>query len=148
MSFENIGGFKKKIKNIIVAYDVDDKPVTVNDMGCTGACSVLLKEALKPNLVQTLIKTPTFIYGGPFANIAHGCNSIMATKLALKMGEYAVTEAGFGADLGAKKFIEFRKYTFCEKTVHTLRPQTKTSTCCLWLIFNRKSPKNNSHRVL
>lgn len=105
---ETLEDLKKKIGNMIVAYDVDDKPVTVNDMGCTGACSVLLKEALKPNLVQTLIKTPTFIHGGPFANIAHGCNSIMATKLALKMGEYAVTEAGFGADLGAEKFMDIK----------------------------------------
>lgn len=99
---------KEKVSRIIVAYTYDDKPVTVGDLKGQGAVAALLKDALKPNLVQTLEQTPAFIHGGPFANIAHGCNSVMATKIALKLGEYVVTEAGFGADLGAEKFIDIK----------------------------------------
>jgi len=99
---------KEKVSKIIVAYDFEGKPVTVADLKVQGAVAALLKNALKPNLVQTLEHTPAFIHGGPFANIAHGCNSVMATKIALKLGDYTVTEAGFGADLGAEKFIDIK----------------------------------------
>jgi len=99
---------KQRVGRIIVAYDHTGKAVTVSQLKGQGAVAALLKDALKPNLVQTLEKTPAFIHGGPFANIAHGCNSIMATKIALKLGEYVVTEAGFGADLGAEKFIDIK----------------------------------------
>ncbi|WP_427338215.1 formate--tetrahydrofolate ligase [Caloranaerobacter sp. DY30410] len=99
---------KERIGNMIVAYTYDNKPVTANDLEATGALTILLKDAIKPNLVQTLENTPAFIHGGPFANIAHGCNSIMATKLALKLADYVVTEAGFGADLGAEKFFNIK----------------------------------------
>lgn len=99
---------KEKLGNIIVGYSYGDKPITAKDLKANGAMTVLLKDALKPNLVQTLEGNPAIIHGGPFANIAHGCNSIMATKLALKLGEYTVTEAGFGADLGAEKFLDIK----------------------------------------
>ena len=99
---------KQKLGSIIVAYTYDGRPVTAHDLKAEGAMTALLKDALKPNLVQTLEGTPAFIHGGPFANIAHGCNSIIATKMALKLGDYAVTEAGFAADLGAEKFIDIK----------------------------------------
>lgn len=99
---------KEKLKNIIIGYTYNDEPVTAGQLNAHGAMAALLKDALKPNLVQTLEKTPALIHGGPFANIAHGCNSIMATKLALKYADYTVTEAGFGADLGAEKFIDIK----------------------------------------
>lgn len=99
---------KEKLKNIIIGYTYNDEPVTAGQLKAHGAMAALLKDALKPNLVQTLEKTPALIHGGPFANIAHGCNSIMATKLALKYADYTVTEAGFGADLGAEKFIDIK----------------------------------------
>ncbi len=99
---------KKKVSEIIVAYNYDGNPVTVGDLKSQGAVAALMKDALKPNLVQTLEETPAFIHGGPFANIAHGCNSVMATKIALKLGDYVVTEAGFGADLGAEKFLDIK----------------------------------------
>lgn len=99
---------KEKLRNIVVGYTYDDKPVTAGQLKAEGAMAALLKDALKPNLVQTLEHTPAFIHGGPFANIAHGCNSIMATRMALKFGDYVVTEAGFGADLGAEKFIDIK----------------------------------------
>ncbi|MCF3941961.1 formate--tetrahydrofolate ligase [Oceanobacillus alkalisoli] len=99
---------KEKLRNIIIGYTYDDEPVTAGELHAHGAMAALLKDALKPNLVQTLEKTPALIHGGPFANIAHGCNSIMATKLALKYADYTVTEAGFGADLGAEKFIDIK----------------------------------------
>lgn len=99
---------KEKLGKIIVGYSYDDKPITAKDLKANGAMAVLLKDALKPNLVQTLEGNPAIIHGGPFANIAHGCNSIMATKLALKLGNYTVTEAGFGADLGAEKFLDIK----------------------------------------
>lgn len=99
---------KERLGKIVVAYNFDDEPVTAKDLKAGGAMAALLKEALKPNLVQTLEGTPAFIHGGPFANIAHGCNSIIATKTALKLADYVVTEAGFGADLGAEKFLNIK----------------------------------------
>ena len=104
----NIEELKEKVKSIIIGYTALDEPVTAGQLNAQGAMTALLKDALKPNLVQTLEKTPALIHGGPFANIAHGCNSIMATKLALKYADYTVTEAGFGADLGAEKFIDIK----------------------------------------
>ena len=103
-----ISDLKERLGRIVVAYTYDNKPVTASDLKAQGAMAALLKDALKPNLVQTLEGTPAFVHGGPFANIAHGCNSVMATKLALKTGDYAVTEAGFGADLGAEKFLDIK----------------------------------------
>ena len=99
---------KARLARMVVAYTYDDKPVTAHDLKAEGAMAALLKDAIKPNLVQTLEGTPAFIHGGPFANIAHGCNSVMATRVALKMGDYVVTEAGFGADLGAEKFLDIK----------------------------------------
>ena len=99
---------KERLARIIVGYTYDEKPVTAGDLKAHGAMAALLKDALKPNLVQTLEGTPAFVHGGPFANIAHGCNSVIATKMAMKMGDYAVTEAGFGADLGAEKFLDIK----------------------------------------
>lgn len=99
---------KNRLSDIIVGYTFDDKPVTCGDLKAAGAMTALLKDALKPNLVQTLEGTPAFVHGGPFANIAHGCNSVIATKMALKLGDYTVTEAGFGADLGAEKFLDIK----------------------------------------
>ena len=99
---------KRRIGNIIVGYTKENKPITARDLKADGALTVLLKDAIKPNLVQSLEHTPAIVHGGPFANIAHGCNSIIATKLALKLGDYAITEAGFGADLGAEKFLDIK----------------------------------------
>lgn len=99
---------KERAGRMIVAYSRNGNPVTVNDIHATGAVTLLLKDAIKPNLVQTLDHTPVFVHGGPFANIAHGCNSVMATRLAMKLGDYAITEAGFGADLGAEKFLDIK----------------------------------------
>lgn len=113
----DLDDLKARIARMIVAYDFDNQPVTVDDIGATGAVALLLKDAIKPNLVQTLDHFPVLVHGGPFANIAHGCNSVIATKLALKLGEYAITEAGFGADLGAEKFLDIK----CRQA--GLRPQ-------------------------
>jgi len=104
----DITDLKEKIGNIVVGYTYNDEPVTARQLNAQGAMTALLKDALKPNLVQTLEHTPAFVHGGPFANIAHGCNSIMATKVALKLADYVVTEAGFGADLGAEKFLDIK----------------------------------------
>ena len=104
----SISELKERLSRIIVGYTYDDKPVTCADLKAQGAMAALLRDALKPNLVQTLEGTPALVHGGPFANIAHGCNSVTATKLALKLGDYAVTEAGFGADLGAEKFLDIK----------------------------------------
>ena len=104
----SITDLKERLGRIIVAYTYDEKPVTAKDLKAEGAMTALLKDALKPNLVQTLEGTPAFVHGGPFANIAHGCNSVIATRTALKMGDYAITEAGFGADLGAEKFLDIK----------------------------------------
>ncbi len=105
---KDIEDLKERLSKIVVGYTRDDKPVTAGQLNAQGAMAALLKDALKPNLVQTLEHTPAFIHGGPFANIAHGCNSIMATRMALKLGDYVVTEAGFGADLGAEKFLNIK----------------------------------------
>ena len=104
----NIEDLKERVSRIVVGYTYDEKPVTAGQLKAQGAMVALLKDALKPNLVQTLEKTPALIHGGPFANIAHGCNSVMATRMAMKMADYVVTEAGFGADLGAEKFLDIK----------------------------------------
>ncbi len=105
---ENMKDLKERLGRIVVAYNFEGKPVTASDLGAVGAMSALLKDAMKPNLVQTLEHTPAIVHGGPFANIAHGCNSVRATKAAMKMADYAITEAGFGADLGAEKFLDIK----------------------------------------
>ena len=105
---ENLRDLKQKLGNILIGYNEEDKPVFARDLKAEGALTVLLKDAINPNLVQTLEHTPAIIHGGPFANIAHGCNSIRATKLAMKLGDYVVTEAGFGSDLGAEKFLDIK----------------------------------------
>ena len=99
---------KERLGRVIVAYNVDGEPVTADDLKATGSMAALLADAIKPNMVQTLEHTPVLVHGGPFANIAHGCNSVRATRLALKLSDYAVTEAGFGADLGAEKFLDIK----------------------------------------
>ncbi len=104
----SIDDLKERLSRIVVGYTYDDKPVTAGELKAVGAMAALLKDALKPNLVQTLEGTPSFVHGGPFANIAHGCNSVIATRMAMKLGDYAVTEAGFGADLGAEKFLDIK----------------------------------------
>ncbi|MEY8561730.1 formate--tetrahydrofolate ligase [Eggerthellaceae bacterium 3-80] len=104
----SISDLKERLARIVVGYTRDDQPVTAGDLNAQGAMAALLKDALKPNLVQTLEGTPAFVHGGPFANIAHGCNSIMATRMAMSLGDYCVTEAGFGADLGAEKFLDIK----------------------------------------
>ena len=105
---EDMADLKKRLSKIIVAYNMDGDPVTASDLKAVGSMAALLKDAIHPNMIQTLENTPVLIHGGPFANIAHGCNSVRATKLALKLGDYAVTEAGFGADLGAEKFMDIK----------------------------------------
>ena len=119
----SIEDLKARLSRIIVGYTYDEKPVTAGDLKATGAMTALLKDALKPNLVQTLEKTPALVHGGPFANIAHGCNSVIATKMAMKLSDYAITEAGFGADLGAEKFLAItRRYA-------GLNPSAVVSNC-------------------
>ncbi|OYP36945.1 formate--tetrahydrofolate ligase, partial [Lachnotalea glycerini] len=105
---KNRKDLKKRLGSIIVAYNYNGEPVTANDLQATGAMAALLKDAMKPNLIQTLEHTPAIVHGGPFANIAHGCNSVIATKTALKLADIVVTEAGFGADLGAEKFFDIK----------------------------------------
>ena len=105
---KDLSDLKERMGNILVAYNLDDEPVYAKDLQVQGAMALLMKDAIKPNLVQTLENTPAIIHGGPFANIAHGCNSIVATKMALKLGDFAITEAGFGADLGAEKFLNIK----------------------------------------
>lgn len=105
---DDMHDLKRRLANIIVAYNFEGKPVTADDLHATGAMAALLKDALKPNLIQTLEHTPAIVHGGPFANIAHGCNSVRATKTALKLADYVITEAGFGADLGAEKFFDIK----------------------------------------
>lgn len=116
---KDIEDLKQRLASIVVGYTYDDRPVTAGDLKAQGAMAALLKDAIQPNLVQTLEHTPAFVHGGPFANIAHGCNSVIATKLALKLGDYVVTEAGFGADLGAEKFMDIkcRKAGLCPDAV-------------------------------
>ena len=105
---ENIKDLKERLSRIIVAYNYDGEPVTAGQLNAVGAMAALLKDAIKPNLIQTVENTPVFVHGGPFANIAHGCNSVRATKTALKLADYVITEAGFGADLGAEKFLDIK----------------------------------------
>ena len=105
---DDLADLKRRLGRIIVAYTFDGKPVTADDLQATGSMAALLKDALKPNLIQTLEHTPAIVHGGPFANIAHGCNSVRATKTALKLADYVITEAGFGADLGAEKFFDIK----------------------------------------
>ncbi len=129
---------KRRLGNIIVGYTYDDRPVKASDLRAEGAMTVLLKDAIKPNLVQTLEHTPCIIHGGPFANIAHGCNSIIATKLAMKLGDYAITEAGFGADLGAEKFFDIKCRTA------NLKPDAVVLVAtCRALKYNGGVPKEN-----
>ena len=138
----DLADLKQRLGNILVAYDLDGQPVFADQLGCTGAMTALLKDALKPNLVQTLENNPTFIHGGPFANIAHGCNSVRATKLALKLGDYCITEAGFGSDLGAEKFFDIKCRAAgltpaCVVLVATIRAQfprlsLQRRICGLW----------------
>ena len=104
----DITDLKARLSRVIVGYTYDEKPVTAGDLNAAGAMTALLKDALKPNLVQTLEHTPAFVHGGPFANIAHGCNSVTATKIAMRLSDYTITEAGFGADLGAEKFLDIK----------------------------------------
>ncbi len=104
----SITDLKERLSNIVVAYTYDEQPVTAGQIGAAGAMTALLKDALKPNLVQSLEGTPAFVHGGPFANIAHGCNSVIATEMAMRLGDYVITEAGFGADLGAQKFLDIK----------------------------------------
>ena len=105
---DDMQDLKERLSRIVVAYNYQGEPVTAGDLQAVGAMAVLLKDAMKPNLVQTLEHNPVLIHGGPFANIAHGCNSVRATKAALKMADYCITEAGFGADLGAEKFFDIK----------------------------------------
>lgn len=128
---ENLKDLKEKIGKIVVAYDVNGKAITVDDIKATGSVCALLKDAIKPNLVQTLEGVPSIIHGGPFANIAHGCNSVIATKTALKMADYVITEAGFGADLGAEKFLDIK----CRKA--NLKPD------CVVIVATCRSLKYN-----
>lgn len=104
----DIQDLKTRLGNIIIGYNKKEEPVFAKDLNAQGAMTVLLKDAIKPNLVQTLEHTPALVHGGPFANIAHGCNSVIATRMGMKLAEYTVTEAGFGADLGAEKFIDIK----------------------------------------
>ena len=128
---ENLKDLKEKIGKIVVAYDVNGNAITIDDIKATGSVCALLKDAIKPNLVQTLEGVPTIIHGGPFANIAHGCNSVIATKTALKMADYVITEAGFGADLGAEKFLDIK----CRKA--NLKPD------CVVIVATCRSLKYN-----
>ena len=105
---ENMDDLKEKLGNILIGYSTSQKPLFVKDLKCEDALAIVLKDAIKPNIVQTLENNPVLVHGGPFANIAHGCNSIIATKLALKLSDYVITEAGFGADLGAEKFLDIK----------------------------------------
>ena len=104
----SLSDLRERLSRMVIGYTYDDEPVTAGDLGATGAMTALLRDAIKPNLVQTLEGTPAFVHGGPFANIAHGCNSVIATEAAMRLGDYAVTEAGFGADLGAEKFFDIK----------------------------------------
>lgn len=104
----SINDLKARLSRMVIGYTYDEQPITVKDLKVEGALTLLLKEAIKPNLVQTIENTPAIVHGGPFANIAHGCNSVLATKTAAKLGEYVVTEGGFGADLGAEKFLDIK----------------------------------------
>jgi len=135
---ENINDLKTKLGNIIIGYNVQGKPIYAKDLKAEGSMAVLLKDAIKPNLVQTLEHTPAIIHGGPFANIAHGCNSIIATKMALKLADFCVTEAGFGADLGAEKFLNIK----CRKA--NLKPDAVVCVATIKALkYNGGVPKEN-----
>ena len=137
---ENLSDLKRRLAKIVIGYNEDDEPVFAKDIHAQGAMAVLLKDAMKPNLVQSLEHTPSFIHGGPFANIAHGCNSVRATRLALKLGDYVVTEAGFGADLGAEKFIDIK----CRKT--GLQPDGVVCVATLKALkYHGGAEKSNCH---
>ena len=134
----DINDLKRRIGNIIVGYTKENKPITARDLKADGAMTVLLKDAINPNLVQSLEQTPAIVHGGPFANIAHGCNSIIATKLALKLGDYVVTEAGFGADLGAEKFLDIK----CRKA--NLKPDEVVCVATIKALkYHRGMPKED-----
>ena len=135
---ESLHDLKKRIGRIVVGYTYDKKPVTVDQLGFTGAITLLLKDAIKPNLVQTLDHTPAIVHGGPFANIAHGCNSVLATQIALKTSDYTVTESGFGADLGAEKFLDIKRPVLGK----TLNAVVIVATCRA-LKLNGGADKNN-----
>ena len=135
---DDMADLKKRLGRIIVAYTFDGKPVTADDLQATGSMAALLKDALKPNLIQTLEHTPALVHGGPFANIAHGCNSVRATKTALKMADYVITEAGFGADLGAEKFFDIK----CRKS--GLKPDAVVLVATVRALkYNGGVPKDN-----
>ncbi len=135
---KNLHNLKENLSKIIIGYNNEDKPITLKDIDAVGSVAVLLKDAIKPNLVQTLEGVPVLVHGGPFANIAHGCNSIIATKTALKLADYVVTEAGFGADLGAEKFLDIK----CRKA--DLKPNAVVIVAtCRSLKYNGGSDKNN-----
>ena len=135
---EDMQELKQNLGNIIIGYNEEDKPVFARDLKAEGAMAVLLKDAIKPNLVQTLENTPAIIHGGPFANIAHGCNSIIATKMALKLADYTITEAGFGADLGAEKFLDIK----CRKA--KLKPNVVVIVATIKALkYHGGVPKNN-----
>ena len=135
---DNMEDLKRRLGNIIVAYNFEGKPVTADDLHATGSMAALLKDALKPNLIQTLEHTPAIVHGGPFANIAHGCNSVRATKAALKLADIVVTEAGFGADLGAEKFLDIK----CRKA--GLKPDTVVLVATVRALkYNGGVPKEN-----
>ena len=137
----DIDDLKRRVGNILLGYTYDGKPFTVNDMGIAGAITVLLKDALLPNLVQTTENTPAFIHGGPFANIAHGCNSVLATQMALTYGDYVITEAGFGADLGAEKFFNIK----CRKA--GLSPKLTVISDSAKPEAARRSPRSTNQRA-
>ena len=128
---EDLADLKRRLGRIIVAYNYDNEPVTAADLKCVGSMALLLKDAIRPNLIQTLENTPAIVHGGPFANIAHGCNSVRATKTALKLADYTITEAGFGADLGAEKFLDIK----CRKA--NLKPD------CIVLVATVRALKYN-----
>ena len=144
----SIEDLKERLSRIIVAYTYDQKPVTAGDLKAVGAMAALLKDAIKPNLVQTLEGTPALVHGGPFANIAHGCNSIMATKLAMKLGDYTVTEAGFGADLGAEKFLDIKcRMAGLTPTQSSWLPPSARSRCTAALPRPSWAPRISKHLV-
>ncbi len=137
----DMADLKERLGKIIVAYNMDREPVTAKDLNAVGAMAALLKDAIKPNMIQTLEHTPAFVHGGPFANIAHGCNSVQATKLALKLADIAITEAGFGADLGAEKFMDIK----CQMA-DLLQMQLFSSNCTCFKIQWWSSKRQSGRR--
>ena len=141
---KNFEDLKERLGKIVVGYSKDHEPIFCKDIKADGAMSVLLKDALKPNLVQTLENNPAFIHGGPFANIAHGCNTVIATKTALKLADYVVTEAGFGADLGAEKFLNIK----CRKAGLTPECAVVVATVRALKLHGDADPKNLEKKIL